>query len=368
MRSPWLPTRPSLLDTANPASPALAPAPEPRPSPFAESGLPQGEPRSENLVMRTGSTADLNRLPQRAHAKLVRLRAAQEDSRIVLQNLAERGAQAGELKRAAQSRLDQAQSTGRAGITRKLTPHELATKPGAQQTVDRLQAEVDAATAENQALSERIDRLRARLSPLPGRLTDWLQSLPPAAVLEEHPPVSTPTLGKMAPAAAVAAQRDRLAELRADLHQVESAPVPSQLVKAQMRMQVADLVRRGQPSVLPAVEIGRPIEFSVHSLPNVATMEGRIELPDALAIACWIDDGAALVARLDREIDELSDDDHALDNATRHQQERELLDAILNCERVEEALIEAAEADGMEISRRDDASPLAVLGVAISRE
>ena len=57
-------------------------------------------------------------------------------------------------------------------------------------------------------------------------------------------------------------------------------------------------------------------------------------------------------------------DSNALDDDARAARERTLLAEVLETERIEEALIEAAEPDGRRIIRRPDANPIAVLGLA----
>jgi hypothetical protein len=68
-----------------------------------------------------------------------------------------------------------------------------------------------------------------------------------------------------------------------------------------------------------------------------------------------------LAEMIEREIDELADDKHALDPQQRTERERDLVAQVLETERLEEAMIEAAAADGLEIGRRPDADPRAVL-------
>ena len=72
---------------------------------------------------------------------------------------------------------------------------------------------------------------------------------------------------------------------------------------------------------------------------------------DAVALLCWLD-RERIISALEAEIDELADDEHALSPADRAKKESALLDQILESERVEEALIEAAEAEGASVQRR----------------
>ncbi len=85
---------------------------------------------------------------------------------------------------------------------------------------------------------------------------------------------------------------------------------------------------------------------------------GSAMTADALA---WLHRDA-LIAALDREIDALGVVG-GLTDAKRASRTAELRAAILDIERVEEGVIEAALSEGTVIARRPDASPLAILGI-----
>jgi hypothetical protein len=81
-----------------------------------------------------------------------------------------------------------------------------------------------------------------------------------------------------------------------------------------------------------------------------------------VALAAWIDP-AALMAALSRDIDGVADA-RAMTAKDRAAKVRELEAAMLEAERAEEALIEAA---GGTIPRRRDADPAAILGVVVGK-
>jgi hypothetical protein len=90
---------------------------------------------------------------------------------------------------------------------------------------------------------------------------------------------------------------------------------------------------------------------------------GTIQAPDAVGLIAFLCRDQ-LRAAVESEIAELADDEHALDPAARQERERAIEAQILETEHIEEAIIEAAEAEGTAIKRRDDADPRAVLHLA----
>jgi hypothetical protein len=140
-----------------------------------------------------------------------------------------------------------------------------------------------------------------------------------------------------------------------------------------MSEQVENLSERGAPSVLPLLERRGSLNFPKtnvrgqlygHADQNQIVGFAATETPDALALFVWLHKDQ-LIKRLAADIMDLADDGAALDDDQRRKREAELTAEILECERLEEALIEKAEAGGLIIPRRDDALPEAVLGVVI---
>jgi hypothetical protein len=173
---------------------------------------------------------------------------------------------------------------------------------------------------------------------------------------------------------AIENRRRRLRELAADLEAVKRAPWPSSLTKQKARAQLAELSVRGRPDVFGLVERGQPIEWPMlvetpvsAVLPSGEVVSIRLppnlrELIDAAAFIAWAM-GSTLVSKVEREIDEQSDDAHALTAEKRKEGIAEIAADTLAVEREEEALIEMAEADGLKVLRRHNADPRAVLGI-----
>jgi hypothetical protein len=129
------------------------------------------------------------------------------------------------------------------------------------------------------------------------------------------------------------------------------------------------------PNVCGAIEAGLDIVFP-HldirgELTGLALSEGAPALkgwashsaPDALALIAWLFKDK-LIDGLSSEIDALADDDNALDDEARAHKIASLQEAKLEAERTEEALIEAAAAEGVTVMRRHSPDPRAVLGLS----
>ncbi|WP_133239337.1 hypothetical protein [Microvirga sp. KLBC 81] len=172
------------------------------------------------------------------------------------------------------------------------------------------------------------------------------------------------------PSDAVERCRRRLRELHADLARVEAAPIPSAQAKEAAQREVARLAAQGCPNVGALVEAGAKIEWPMSRADVAMWADGKpsphvplVRTVDPLALAAWLNP-SAMTAALEREIDELADDAAALTDEARAAKRAEVLADLLAVERDEEAFIIMAAASGIEIMRRPDASPLAVLGLS----
>lgn len=86
-------------------------------------------------------------------------------------------------------------------------------------------------------------------------------------------------------------------------------------------------------------------------------------IPDSQAMIAWLFK-KQLLAAVDAEIAELSDDKGALTDEQREQKLAEIDRDILAVEREEEELVSMAESQGQTISRRTNSDPRAILGLA----
>ena len=169
---------------------------------------------------------------------------------------------------------------------------------------------------------------------------------------------------------AVERLRRRVRELRADIHRVRSAPFHSAGAKNRARAQIKALAEQGRPSVLGMVETDHdPLSFrEKHYIGLVRYSEpgasATIVMPDTLGLLAFVFKDA-LTAAIEKEIDEVADDELALTSAQRHAQEQTILSDILFVEREECALVETAIAQGLNVNYREDCSPLAILGLKL---
>ncbi|MBZ0163163.1 MAG: hypothetical protein K8H74_10665 [Notoacmeibacter sp.] len=181
-------------------------------------------------------------------------------------------------------------------------------------------------------------------------------------------------------------------ELRADLHGVQSAPIPSKVAKAIAKRKVEALAEAGRPNLVGTIEEGVPpvwsnigyammenrdsgeVFFTVQTagtanaeggeIPVTTVGKGNIKgiaIP-ALAIAAWMDPGKMLKA-LEAEIDAVADDANALDDTTRSKRITELNARILEAQRAEVAAIDRERGD---FSYREGTDPQAILGIAVT--
>ena len=246
--------------------------------------------------------------------------------------------------------------------------------------LDENSPEVAAARMQLASMQEDLDGLNAFYSnPNNGQLGALVASLESyinrrGRSVFEIVQVAAPALQKgQSLASAIEARRRRLRELDADLKSAETAPWPSSITKKLAREQLARLSERGRPDVFALVERCEPIGWPLLPMTS-ASLDQRqgLVVPtmaltelmrvDTAGLIAWAI-GPMLLAGIDREIDELSDDKKALTAEQRKERKDQILADKLDTEREEESLIELAEKDGVQVPRRSDADPRAVLGI-----
>jgi hypothetical protein len=163
--------------------------------------------------------------------------------------------------------------------------------------------------------------------------------------------------------------RNRLREFRADAHRVRSSAFPSADVKAKFRQQISQLAETGRPDVDAAIEHFQPVSFAMTTLQSMvhnseAPAIGFTETIDALGLVCFLF-GDQVIARVEAEIDQAADDKSALSEVERQNRLATIMVDALAIERLECALIFAAEAKGEVIDFRADTSAQSVLGVRL---
>jgi hypothetical protein len=327
----------------------------------------------------TGDMADA--LPPKAAEKLRSLRQAAEDADVLARAGQEAWAEALSTKNDAANHIARIEeSYGPGG--RSLPPNRLAEDnyhkvPDDVPTVYELaDGKLKVATSALTRATDLRDLRNAHAAALRATVQRLETYIASAGRLAESPALDVALKRAETAATAIERTRDTLATLRADLHTVSSAPVHSSVVKARALAELAELAERGCPDFFEAVESDGPIrwpttraraEIEASALGrdgSAAPVIGVIETPvfDARAFTAWamLD---MIAAKLDAAIDQVADDESALDAPTRRKRVEEIRAEILEAERVEERLIELAAVNGTTIARRNDADPRAILGV-----
>jgi hypothetical protein len=196
------------------------------------------------------------------------------------------------------------------------------------------------------------------LASLAAACVRWIRALPEGVALEPVSP-KPPELSKgESPEAKVMAIRAKVAELSVERASVMQAPPLKADMRRQVRPFVEGLAKRGQPRL--RLERGKPFEaMFVDDAKDFGIHEGFI----AQTLA-WLA-GGTMIERLEGMVDAMPERG-ALSDPEQTQRLAALGSEIEALERDEEALIEAAFADGLDILRRRNASPGAVLGVRVA--
>jgi hypothetical protein len=205
------------------------------------------------------------------------------------------------------------------------------------------------------AVREVQDRRHRAYADLVAQIEGWLTSLPPGTILElaRIKPATTQTGESLNDA--VARYRAEIESTSAVLEAVMAAPPPKAILKEQAARHVEALAKRGRPRLSAPngeldVKFGDPGSFAPGTSASVTAM------------LAWLH-GPAMVARLVAEIDKMPDNPNAMNAEQKAERIASLKGSLDDLERREEATIEAALAQGLDVLRRVDASPLAVLGV-----
>lgn len=245
--------------------------------------------------------------------------------------------------------------------------HDAPGDPPYASPVGLAQQERDRAKAEEDRAMRRRDQIAAQRPADYRPLIDWVRALPPGTVIVDRqtPPPALPKGRSFTEA--VGEARERVEQIRADIHQAEAAPLPSAIVKERARAEIAALAARGAPGVAAMVDYGERIRWPEAPVRMVGEVVVRGDAPDVLGLLAWLFKDQ-LAERLDELVDEASDDTSALSPADRNRRVAELQSELLEAERLEVALIDAAAEAGIPISYRRDVAPQALLAVSIGPE
>ncbi|WP_298257111.1 hypothetical protein [Bradyrhizobium sp.] len=223
---------------------------------------------------------------------------------------------------------------------------------------DRERKEIDdriASLVDEQAqLNEHTQLNSAELASLGGlirTIDEWLQALPADAALVSYGDKASKA--KEVTLDILEKRRSRVRELSAELRQIDAASYKTSDAKRRARELIETLAERGRPDIYRLIESLGAIQWPEFDI-SIAEKG-----PDGIALIAWLLRGD-LIAALDKEIDATANDATALSDEQRIERFRVCLGDLLEAEREEEALVQAA---GFRVIRRPDADPRAVLGL-----
>jgi hypothetical protein len=189
------------------------------------------------------------------------------------------------------------------------------------------------------------------LSMIVSRCNQFWMELRGNVALEVAPAVEIKLKASETVVAALAATREQIVTVQRDLAAVRRAPLCRSSQEEAIRAHLARLVQR--PKVGFDARGGALLTW----VEDMATMDGVLGL---LAFVLGPEQVSAAFAR-----DLESESPGAVSPLEREKRISELSVSLLSLERLEEALIERAASEGIELPRRGDASPVAVLGVVV---
>ena len=228
---------------------------------------------------------------------------------------------------------------------------------------------------------ELIEQLQADLAKMKARQQALSATAESAATLVNNIEAFVERARRLALTAAVTAVRrkgatvlEALDEIRAKiadekdrLRAARVAPLPSSEAKAKAVGEIEALAERGRPDVTPVVDTGREIGFPTRAGDHVSLSQrtayaSENDQIDAVALVAWAFK-EQLIAAIEREIDDNCDDVSALSKEERDVAIASAVADQLRLEREEESLVIIAIDSGLQVQRRADADPRAVLGL-----
>ena len=234
-------------------------------------------------------------------------------------------------------------------------------------------ARLDAARKRAEVARERYERqlnshdalaeAHRSIGRLVGRVEQYLQTH--RERIEAVEDVTPPKLMKNESVAdAVERVRSRIGALLAEAKMTARAPTTTAEAKAKMRSIVAQMASAGRPDVSGLFSRAAAIRWPVVITPELNVNGYLHRTIDAAGVMAFVSE-AALIERLDREIDAVGEEiAGAMPTADRERRLREIADETLRLGFEEQALIDMAAESGHVIVPRGSADVRAVLGLS----
>jgi hypothetical protein len=207
------------------------------------------------------------------------------------------------------------------------------------------------------AVVEVQDHRRHELHSLVGACVRWVKALSPDTPLDVVPAPAPPPLGDEVLSAeeAVMKVRSKIGALTIERTEVQRLPEPKAVIKAAFRAEVARLASNARPML----KLDRGAAKPMFADPQA---DFGLSPGYAAGLLAWLFPDE-VIARLDAMVEAEIDDAAALATSDQQAELGELSAGIEQLGRQEEALIEAAFAQGVDVLRRARADPACVLGV-----
>jgi hypothetical protein len=198
----------------------------------------------------------------------------------------------------------------------------------------------------------------AELAALVNNIKTWLNKV--RGMLEVVEPASVKLEPGQGIATTVEHTRDQIGALQSRLQNISTAPLPKAEDKRRAADEVAERVKRGRPRY-----DSRPDRLVIDHI-DAQRMDFASVINDCLDKMAWFSPDLFLAAYT-RDLDEMPQRADALSPDERTRRMAELSAQLETLERSEENLIEQAQAQGIEIARREDADPKCVLGLRLQQ-
>jgi hypothetical protein len=298
-------------------------------------GAPDLEPKERKMQIHEGTPGSARRSPEPTGDPLP---SAARAKFLALQGMA---TEARDLAASAQGRLRALQDE----LNSDTLPDGQLT--GIEREVERL---IAVRTKQNER--------HALLLELVNNVRRYIQAMPPGGVSLEAIKQPAPKLLKGESLNdALTRVRDQITAVKGHRYAVASAAPPKAVRKEAARRYVDEMAKLGAPNI--TIRDGK---FEVAFGAGTAKSFVPQSVKGAAQLFAWIDP-AAFLKRLTDAIDAMPEPVHVMDTDERDRRILTLTSDLEKLEIEEESIVEAAADDGIEVLRRPDASPAAVLGV-----
>jgi hypothetical protein len=244
-------------------------------------------------------------------------------------------------------------------------------KPDDRRVIEA-QRTLDKATADFKRLTELQEVRSAAWQAASGALAaceDWLRHGVPGGCALEEVKVEPPTLNKNETVVdAIERHRQRVRELKADLHRIASAPFPSSYSKQRLRQMVEQFAARGTPDVNALVEHDAAIVWPMLRVQSevIGAAQRALAFHEAVDVVGLLANllKPAMISFLDTLVDAEKDDAASLSPEARELAASEVQNDLLATERDLAAFVFQAQAQNLPIEH-GDINPIALLGLRL---